>query len=140
MKKVNLQPPEVLCKKRCSQKFCKIRRKTPVPGSLRTPFLQSTSGRLLLEKHYFPYIFPERNCSLQKQPPELFCKKGALRNLGKHLCQRLDSFNKVARRACNFINKESLAQLFSCEFCEIFKNTFFKEHLLSLASRIFITG
>ena len=83
-------------------------------------------------------------CSLQKQPPELFYKKGAFRNLakftGKHLCQRLDSFNKVARQACNFINKESLAQVFSCEFCEIFKNTFFKEHLLSLASRIFITG
>ena len=27
--------------------------------------------------------------------------------------------------ACNFIKKESLAQIFSCEFCEISKNTFF---------------
>ena len=27
--------------------------------------------------------------------------------------------------ACNFIKKESLAQVFSCEFSEIFKNTFF---------------
>ena len=26
---------------------------------------------------------------------------------------------------CNFIKNEFLAQLFSCEFCEIFKNTFF---------------
>ena len=25
---------------------------------------------------------------------------------------------------CNFIKKETLAQMFSCEFCEIFKNTF----------------
>ena len=25
---------------------------------------------------------------------------------------------------CNFINKETLAQVFYCEFCEIFKNTF----------------
>ena len=25
----------------------------------------------------------------------------------------------------NFIKKEALAQVFSCEFCEIFKNTFF---------------
>ena len=25
---------------------------------------------------------------------------------------------------CNFIKKETLAQVFSCEFCEIFKNTF----------------
>ena len=28
-------------------------------------------------------------------------------------------------QACNFIKKESLAQLFSCEFCEISRNTFF---------------
>ena len=28
--------------------------------------------------------------------------------------------------------KESLAQMFSCEFCEISKNTFFTEHLLWL--------
>ena len=27
--------------------------------------------------------------------------------------------------ACNFIKKESLTQVFSCEFCEISKNTFF---------------
>ena len=36
-------------------------------------------------------------------------------------------FNIVA--ACNFINKDALAQVFSFEFCEIFKNTFFIEHL-----------
>ena len=27
-------------------------------------------------------------------------------------------------QACNFIEKETLAQVFSCEFCEISKNTF----------------
>ena len=27
------------------------------------------------------------------------------------------------------IKKETLAQVFSCNFCEIFKNTFFTEHL-----------
>ena len=36
--------------------------------------------------------------------------------------------------ACNFIKKETLAQVFSCEFCEIFKNTFFTEHLWTTAS------
>ena len=30
--------------------------------------------------------------------------------------------------ACNFIKKETLAQVFSCEFCEISKNTLFTEH------------
>ena len=43
----------------------------------------------------------------QKQPSEVFCRKGVL------------------REACNFIKKEALAQVFSCEFCEISKNTFF---------------
>ena len=33
-------------------------------------------------------------------------------------------FNKVADMACNFIKIETLAQVFSCEFCEIFKNAF----------------
>ena len=60
------QPPDVFLKKRCSEKFRKIHRKTPVPESLflikllarcfpvtftkflRTPFSQNTSGRLLL--------------------------------------------------------------------------------------------
>ena len=46
----------------------------------------------------------------------------------KHLCQSL-FFNKVAGlrpQACNFIKKETLAQVFSCKFCEILKNTFFQ--------------
>ena len=59
--------------------------------------------------------------------PKVFCKKGVLGNFakftGKHLCQSL-FFNKVAGGACNFIKKETLAQVFSCEFCEISKNTF----------------
>ena len=33
------------------------------------------------------------------------------------------------------IKKETLAQVFSCEFCEISKNTFFREHLRVTASR-----
>ena len=61
--------------------------------------------------------------------PEVFCKKGALRNFakftGKHLCQSL-SFNKVAGLSLATLSKkEPLAQVFSCEFCEISKNTFF---------------
>ena len=42
--------------------------------------------------------------------------------------------------ACNFIKKETLAQVFSFEFCEIFKNTFFTEHIWATASRILKTG
>ena len=60
--------------------------------------------------------------------PEVFCEKDVLRNFvkftGKHLCQSL-LFNKVAGGASNFIKKGTLAQVFSSEFCEISKNTFF---------------
>ena len=31
--------------------------------------------------------------------------------------------------ACNFIEKETLAHVFPCEICKIFKNKFFTEHL-----------
>ena len=31
---------------------------------------------------------------------------------------------KQAPQACNFIKKEALAQVFSCEFCETSKDTF----------------
>ena len=34
----------------------------------------------------------------------------------------------------NFIKKKALAQVFSCEFSEIFKNTFFTEHLRATSS------
>ena len=33
------------------------------------------------------------------------------------------------------MKKETLAQVFSCEFCEISKNTVFTEHLWTTASR-----
>ena len=60
--------------------------------------------------------------------PDVFCEKGVLRNYakftGKHVCQSL-FFNKVAGGACNFLKKETLTHVFSCEFCEISKNTFF---------------
>ena len=37
-------------------------------------------------------------------------------------------------QACNFIRKETLVQVFFCEFCEIAKNPFFTEYLWMTAS------
>ena len=34
------------------------------------------------------------------------------------------------------LKKEALVQVFSCEFCEIFKSTFFTEHLRATSSAI----
>ena len=36
--------------------------------------------------------------------------------------------------------KKTLAQVFSCKFCEIYKNTFFTEHLRTTASVYHILG
>ena len=38
--------------------------------------------------------------------------------------------------AYNFMKKETLAQVFSCEFYDISKNTFFREHLWTTASAV----
>ena len=57
--------------------------------------------------------FRQQISRVQKQPTGMFCKIGVLKNIAKftekHLCQNLIT----------------LAQVFSCKFCEIFKNTFF---------------
>ena len=95
-----------------------------------TYFPRNASGWLLL------HIFKRLNLSTKKQPPEMFYKKVVLRNFPKfkwkHLRQSL-FFNKVTK-ACNFITKETLAQVFSCEFCGISKNTFSTKHLWVTAS------
>ena len=48
------------------------------------------------------------------------------------MCQSL-FFNKVAGLARNFIKKETLAQVFACEYYKVSKNTFFAEHLWATA-------
>ena len=39
-----------------------------------------------------------------------------------------------SRRPATLLKKETLGQVFSCEFCEISKNIFFTEHLQATAS------
>ena len=55
-------------------------------------------------------------------------KKSVLRNFAK--------FTGLRPQACNFIKKESLAQVFFCEFYEISQNTFFAERLWVTASAL----
>ena len=45
-----------------------------------------------------------------------------LKNLQENTCATVSFLIKLLK---NFIKKEALAQVFSCEFCEIFENTFF---------------
>ena len=69
---------------------------------------------LQLNRHFhcdltFPALTPQTVflCLFRSSRPDAFCKKGVLR-----------------LQACNFIKKETLAQVLSCEFCEISKNIF----------------
>ena len=63
-------------------------------------------------------------------------KKGVLKisqNSQENTCASVSFL--IMLRLDAFIKKETLAQLFSCEFCEICKNTFFREHLQTTASK-----
>ena len=53
------------------------------------------------------------------------------------LCYHKNSRQNLANHrpeACNFIKKETLTQVFSCEFYEIYKNTFYYRTPLVAAS------
>ena len=54
-------------------------------------------------------------------------------NLQENTCAGVSFLIKLQVSACNFRKEETLAQMFSCEFWEIFKDIFFKEHLLETA-------
>ena len=51
--------------------------------------------------------------------PEVFCKKGVSQKISQN------------SQDCYFIEKETLEQVFSCEFCEFFKSIIFIEHCFS---------
>ena len=95
------------------------------------------STRLLTSLRHLWYMAQE--ICFRSSRPEVFCKKGVHRNFakftGKHHCQSL-FFNKVAGPA-TLLKKDTLAQVFSCEFCEISKNAFRYRTPLVTASSIY---
>ena len=71
----------------------------------------------------------------QKQPLEVLFKKEQVAGSGLQLYLKRDS----GTGACNFIKKETLAQVFSCEFYEISKKIFFAEHLWTTGEHLWRT-
>ena len=69
-----------------------------------------------------------QRCSIKK----LFIEIS--QNSKESTCARVSFLIKLQAEAYNFIKKETLAQLFSCEFCKISKNTFFYRTPLEAAS------
>ena len=68
-------------------------------------------------------------------------KIGVLKNFEiftrKHLCRSL--LIRLQVKTCNFI-KKTLTHLFSCEYCEIFENLFYKTHSVSASISICLCG
>ena len=64
-----------------------------------------------------------RRCSVKKEFLEIS------QNSQENTCVRISFLIKLKAKACNFIKKETLTQVFPCEFFEISKNTFFAEHI-----------
>ena len=64
-----------------------------------------------------------QRCSIKKEFHKNFAKKKQ-----ENTRARVSFLIKLQAKACNFIKKR-LAQVFSCEFFEHFKNTFFIEYL-----------
>ena len=71
-------------------------------------------------------------------PLEVVARSGSVKKLflkisqnsQENNCARVSFFNKTAGlRPATLLKKETLAQVFSRKFCEIFKNTFFIKHL-----------
>ena len=57
-------------------------------------------------------------------------KKGFLKNFAK--------FTEKIPQGCNSIKKATPTQVFSCEFCEFFQNTYFTERLWTTTSVCYI--
>ena len=71
-----------------------------------------------------------RRCSVKKA---VFLK--VLQNSWENICVGVSHTG-----ACNFIKKETTAQVFSCEFCKTFRNTFFQGTPPITTSETFLMG
>ena len=78
---------------------------------------------------FMKFLCKLQNSYSQKQPPEMFQKKAVLENFANFTVKQLPEFLFYCRTACNFIEKETLGQVFSSQFCEMFQKTSFTEHL-----------
>ena len=95
-----------------------------------SPYLIRIYGITDQKKLRMSKIFQQ--CWIQiVQRLEVFCRQAGLKNFAKfavkHLCQS-PFLLKTQASVCIFINKETLAQAFSCELCKIAK-----EHLRKTA-------
>ena len=72
-----------------------------------------------------------RRCSVKKVFLEI------LQNSQENISARVSFLIKLQSSACSFIRKETLAQMFYCEFCKVSKNTFsYRTHAVAVSPSI----
>ena len=72
--------------------------------------------------------------SHQKCSIEIGALEKVTKLTGKHLCQSLFFNNVTGLRPATLFKKKTLAQVVSCEICEIFKSTVLTKHVRVAAS------
>ena len=95
------------------------------------------SKRSFAKKFFKEYSIRHMTCSRSSRP-EVFCKKGFLKNFAnfteKHLCQSL-LFNKVAGlRRATLLKKRPWHRSFPMNFAKFLRTPFHIEHLWTTAS------
>ena len=85
---------------------------------------EATTGGVLSEKVFLEIL---QNSQENGEP---YGQPQACHFIEPQACNFIEpqACNGEPQKACNFIKKETLAQVFFCEFCEISENTFFTEH------------
>ena len=81
----------------------------------------SNSSCFVIVQVFVCYVLTEavaQRCSAKKVLLEIS------QNSQGNTCARIFFLINLQAEACNYIKKETLAQVFSCEFCEVSKNTF----------------
>ena len=91
-------------------------------------FLRNKSFAKLAGKHLCQSLFFNKGAGLPYFPA--FGMNKGRHGVIRIVSLRIQSECGKIRQACNFITKETLVKMFSCEFCEIFKSTFFTELFL----------
>ena len=99
---------------------CFAKRKTPHPRCLTTLWICLWGIYFKIRINNFRS--KQRRCSVRR------CFLEISQNSLENTCTRASFLIKLQAEACNFTKKETLAQVFSCEFYKISRNTFFTEH------------
>ena len=100
------------------------------------PLLENGETKIFKQKRFHKKVVqsrPEKNSGilrLNKIMPRLVTTSKCLQLNCQQIQQLLFLLKFLASR--NFIKKETLAQVFSCECCQISQNTFFTKHLRCL--------